>query len=114
MQCASYTNYSKSANAGRNSDGERQTHQRCDECVSEITTKYINKAIAIITDYIQRASNNETLQEIKNCLDKNILLSNDENCDQGMLMAVFISTMDSHTRETFFEEITVVLEGPLT
>lgn len=78
---------------------ERQTHQRCDECVSEITTKYINKAITIITDYIQRASKNETLQEIKNCLDKNILLSNDENCDQGMLMAVYIDHGQPYTGE---------------
>lgn len=38
--------------------------------MSEVTVKLTNKAIAIIADYIQRASKNEQLQDAKNRLDK--------------------------------------------
>ena len=54
----------------------------------------------------------EQLQEAKVRLDKKmVLLSDDENCDQGMLIAAFVPAMTSHTREKFFEEIALVLEG---
>lgn len=80
--------------------------------MSEITVKQTKKAIAIIAEYIQRASRNEQLQEAKVRLDKKIvLLSDDENCDQGMLMAAFVPAMTSHTREKFFEEVSAALEG---
>lgn len=80
--------------------------------MNETTVKETQKAIAIIAEYLQRASRNEQLQEAKIRLDKKIvLLSDDENCDQGMLMAAFVPAMTSHTREKFFEEIAVALEG---
>ena len=80
--------------------------------MTEFTTKHTNKAIAIIAEYLQRASKNEQLQEAKTRLDKKIvLLSDDENCDQGMLMTAFVPAMTSHTREKFFDEIAVALEG---
>lgn len=79
--------------------------------MSEITVKQTNKAIAIIAEYLQRASRNEQLQEAKVRLDKKmVLLSDDEQCDQGMLMTAFVPAMTSHTREKFFEEIAVALE----
>ncbi len=79
--------------------------------VNETTVKETKKAIAIIAEYLQRASRNEQLQEAKVRLDKKIvLLSDDENCDQGMLMAAFVPAMTSHSREKFFEEIAVALE----
>lgn len=79
--------------------------------MNETTVIQTKKAIAIIAEYIQRASRNEQLQEAKIRLDKKIvLLSDDENCDQGMLMAAFVPAMTSHTREKFFEEIAVALE----
>ena len=82
--------------------------------MSEITVKQTKKAIAIIAEYLQRASRNEQLQEAKVRLDKKmVLLSDDENCDQGMLMAAFVPAMTSHTREKFFEEIAAALEGAL-
>ena len=82
--------------------------------MNEFTKKQTNKAIAIIAEYILRASKNEQLQEAKIRLDKKIvLLSDDENCDQGMLMAAFVPAMTSHTREKFFEEIAAALEGAL-
>lgn len=80
--------------------------------MNETTVKETQKAIAIIAEYLQRASRNEQLQEAKIRLDKKIvLLSDDENCDQGMLMAAFVPAMTSHTREKFFEEISAALEG---
>lgn len=80
--------------------------------MSEVTVKLTNKAIAIIADYIQRASKNEQLQEAKIRLDKKIaMLSEDENCDQGLLLAAFVPAMTSHTRDGFFEEIATALEG---
>ncbi|WP_419058174.1 hypothetical protein [Kluyvera georgiana] len=80
--------------------------------MNETTVKETKKAIAIIAEYLQRASRNEQLQEAKVRLDKKIvLLSDDENCDQGMLMAAFVPAMTSHTREKFFEEISAALEG---
>ena len=80
--------------------------------MNETTMKETKKAIAIIAEYLQRASRNEQLQEAKVRLDKKIvLLSDDENCDQGMLIAAFVPAMTSHTREKFFEEIAVALEG---
>lgn len=80
--------------------------------MNETTVIQTKKAIAIIAEYLQRASRNEQLQEAKVRLDKKIvLLSDDENCDQGMLMAAFVPAMTSHTREKFFEEIAVALEG---
>lgn len=80
--------------------------------MNETTVKETKKAIAIIAEYLQRASRNEQLQEAKVRLDKKIvLLSDDENCDQGMLIAAFVPAMTSHTREKFFEEIAVALEG---
>lgn len=80
--------------------------------MSEITVKQTKKAIAIIAEYLQRASRNEQLQEAKVRLDKKmVLLSDDEQCDQGMLMTAFVPAMTSHTREKFFEEIAVALEG---
>ena len=81
--------------------------------MSEITVKQTKKAIAIIAEYIQRASKNEQLQEAKTRLDKKVFLFSDpdENCDQGMLMAAFVPAMTSHSREKFFEEIAVALEG---
>lgn len=80
--------------------------------MSEITVKQTKKAIAIIAEYLQRASRNEQLQEAKVRLDKKmVLLSDDEQCDQGMLMTAFIPAMTSHTREKFFEEIAVALEA---
>jgi hypothetical protein len=80
--------------------------------MSEITVKQTKKAIAIIAEYLQRASRNEQLQEAKTRLDKKmVLLSDDEFCDQGMLMTAFVPAMTSHSREKFFEEIAVVLEG---
>lgn len=80
--------------------------------MNETTVIETKKAIAIIAEYLQRASRNEQLQEAKVRLDKKIvLLSDDENCDQGMLMAAFVPAMTSHTREKFFEEIAVALEG---
>ncbi|WP_438437891.1 hypothetical protein [Kluyvera sichuanensis] len=82
--------------------------------MNETTVKETKKAIAIIAEYLQRASRNEQLQEAKVRLDKKIvLLSDDENCDQGMLMAAFVPAMTSHTREKFFEEIAVALEAAL-
>lgn len=80
--------------------------------MNDITMKQTNKAIAIIADYIQRASKNEQLQEAKTRLDKKmVLLADDEFCDQGMLMTAFVPAMISNTREEFFEEIAVALEG---
>lgn len=80
--------------------------------MSEITVKETKKAIAIIAEYLQRASRNEQLQEAKVRLDKKmVLLSDDEQCDQGMLMTAFVPAMTSHTREKFFEEIAVALEA---
>lgn len=80
--------------------------------MTEFTRKYTNNAIEIIADYIQRASKNEQLQEAKTRLDKKIILFfDDENCDQSRLMSVFVPAMTSHTRERFFEEIAVALEG---
>ena len=80
--------------------------------MSEVIEKQTNKAIAIIAEYIQRASNNEQLQEAKTRLDKKVVLfSDDENCDLGKLMTAFVPAMTSHTREKFFEEIAVALEG---
>lgn len=80
--------------------------------MSEITVKQTKKAIAIIAEYLQRASRNEQLQEAKVRLDKKmVLLSDDEQCDQGMLMTAFVPAMTSHTREKFFEEIAAALEG---
>ena len=80
--------------------------------MSEVIEKQTNKAIAIIAEYIQRASKNEQLQEAKTRLDKKVVLfSDDENCDLGMLMAAFVPAMTSHSREKFFEEIAVALEG---
>lgn len=80
--------------------------------MNETTVIQTKKAIAIIAEYLQRASRNEQLQEAKVRLDKKIvLLSDDENCDQGMLMAAFVPAMTSHTREKFFEEISAALEG---
>lgn len=80
--------------------------------MNETTVKETKKAIAIIAEYLQRASRNEQLQGAKVRLDKKmVLLSDDENCDQGMLMAAFVPAMTSHTREKFFEEIAVALEG---
>lgn len=80
--------------------------------MNETTVIQTKKAIAIIAEYLQRASRNEQLQEAKVRLDKKIvLLSDDENCDQGMLMAAFVPAMTSHTREKFFEEIAGALEG---
>ena len=80
--------------------------------MNETTVKETKKAIAIIAEYLQRASRNEQLQEAKVRLDKKIvLLSDDENCDQGMLMAAFVPAMTSHTREKFFEEIAVAQES---
>lgn len=80
--------------------------------MNEFTKKHTQKAIAIIAEYLQRASKNEQLQEAKVRLDKKmVLLSDDEQCDQGMLMAAFVPAMTSHTREKFFEEIAAALEG---
>lgn len=80
--------------------------------MNELIRKKTNKAIAIIADYIQRASKDEQLQEAKVRLDKKmVLLSDDESCDQSMLMAAFVPAMTSHSREKFLEEIAVVLEG---
>lgn len=80
--------------------------------MNETTVIETKKAIAIIAEYLQRASRNEQLQEAKVRLDKKmVLLSDDDNCDQGMLMAAFVPAMTSHTREKFFEEIAVALEG---
>lgn len=80
--------------------------------MNETTVIETKKAIAIIAEYLQRASRDEQLQEAKVRLDKKmVLLSDDENCDQGMLMAAFVPAMTSHTREKFFEEIAVALEG---
>ena len=80
--------------------------------MNETTVIQTKKAIAIIAEYLQRASRNEQLQEAKVRLDKKIvLLSDDENCDQGMLMAAFVPAMTSHTREKFFEDISAALEG---
>lgn len=80
--------------------------------MTEFTRKNTNNAIEIIADYIQRASKNEQLQEAKTRLDKKIILFfDDENCDQSRLMSVFVPAMTSHTRERFFEEIAVALEG---
>lgn len=80
--------------------------------MSEVTVKLTNKAIAIIADYIQRASKNEQLQDAKNRLDKKIaMLSEDENCDQELLMAAFVPAMTNHTRDGFFIAIAVALEG---
>ncbi len=80
--------------------------------MNNITMKHTNKAIAIIAEYLQRASRNELLQEAKVRLDKKIvLLSDDEQCNQGMLMAAFVPAMTSYSREKFFEEIAAVLEG---
>lgn len=79
--------------------------------MSEVTVKLTNKAIAIIADYIQRASKNEQLQDAKNRLDKKAMLSEDENCDQELLMAAFVPAMTNHTRDGFFEAIAVALEG---
>lgn len=82
--------------------------------MSEITVKQTKKAIAIIAEYLQRASRNEQLQEAKVRLDKKIvLLSDDEQCDQSMLLAAFVPAMTSHSREKFFEEIAAALEGAL-
>lgn len=54
-----------------------------EQIMSEVTVKLTNKAIAIIADYIQRASKNEQLHDAKNRLIKIAMLSEDENCDQG-------------------------------
>ena len=80
--------------------------------MNEFTKKHTQKAIAIIAEYLQRASRNEQLQEAKVRLDKKmVLLSDDEQCDQSMLMAAFVPAMTSHTLEKFFEEIAVALEA---
>ena len=39
------------------------------------------------------------------------MLSGDENCEQGLLMAAFVPAMTNHTREGFFDAIAVALEG---
>lgn len=39
------------------------------------------------------------------------MLSEDENCDQELLMAAFVPAMTNHTRDGFFEAIAVALEG---
>lgn len=60
------------------------------------------------------AGKNEPLQEAKTRLDKKVVLfTDDENCDLGKLMTAFVPAMTSHTREKFFEEIAVALEGAL-
>ncbi|HDU3463021.1 TPA: hypothetical protein RFL89_001369 [Klebsiella aerogenes] len=80
--------------------------------MNDVTVKLTNKAIAIIADYIQRASKNEQLQEAKVRLDKKIaMLFDDENCDRELLMAAFVPAMTSHTRDDFFDAIAVSLEG---
>lgn len=80
--------------------------------MNDITMKQTNKAIAIIAEYLQRASRNEQLQEAKIRLDKKmVLLSDDEQCDQDMLMTAFVPAMTSHSREKFFEEIAAALKG---
>lgn len=80
--------------------------------MNETTVKQTKKAIAIIAEYLQRASRNEQLQEAKIRLDKKmVLLSDNENCDQGMLMAAFVPAMTSHTREKFFEAIALALKA---
>ncbi|MEX3022676.1 hypothetical protein AB4K05_24165 [Kluyvera sp. STS39-E] len=80
--------------------------------MSEFIEKQTNKAIAIIAEYIQRASKNEQLQEAKTRLDKKVVLfSDDENCDLGKLMTAFVPAMTSYSREKFFEEIAAALEG---
>ena len=82
--------------------------------MSEVIEKQTNKAIAIIAEYIQRASKNEQLQEAKTRLDKKVVLfSDDDNCDLGKLMTAFVPAMTSHSREKFFEEIAAALEGAL-
>lgn len=82
--------------------------------MNETTVKETKKAIAIIAEYLQRASRNEQLQDAKVRLDKKmVLLSDDENCNQGMLMDAFVPAMTSHTREKFFEEIAAALESAL-
>lgn len=83
-----------------------------DVSMNDITVRQTNKAIAIIAEYLQRASRNEQLQEAKTRLDKKVVLfSDDENCDLGKLMTAFVPAMTSHSREKFFEEIALVLEG---
>ena len=82
--------------------------------MSEVIEKQTNKAIAIIAEYIQRASKNEQLQEAKTRLDKKVVLFfDDENCDLSKLMTAFVPAMTSHSREKFFEEISVAREGAL-
>ena len=39
------------------------------------------------------------------------MLSEDENCDQVLLMDAFVPAMTNHTRDGFFEAIAVALEG---
>ncbi|MEZ2586126.1 hypothetical protein ACBQ10_16330 [Kluyvera intermedia] len=73
--------------------------------------KQTNKAIAIIAEYLQRASRNEQLQEAKMRLDKKmVLMAGDEFCDQGRLMTAFVPAMTCHSREKFFEEISAAQE----
>ncbi|HFF8547245.1 TPA: hypothetical protein ACGEYS_000725 [Kluyvera cryocrescens] len=82
--------------------------------MSEVIEKQTKKAIAIIAEYILRASKNEQLQEAKTRLDKKVVLfSDDENCDLGKLMTAFVPAMTSHSREKFFEEIAAALEAAL-
>ena len=82
--------------------------------MSEVIEKQTKKAIAIIAEYILRASKNEQLQEAKIRLDKKVVLfSDDENCDLGKLMTAFVPAMASHSREKFFEEIAAALEAAL-
>ncbi len=80
--------------------------------MTEHVEKYTNKAIEIIADYIQRTNKkNEQLQEAKVRLDKKIaLFADDENCNTNRLMAVFLPSMTSHTRDCFFEEIARALD----
>ena len=66
--------------------------------MSEVVEQQTKKAIAIIAEYIQRASKNEQLQEAKTRLDKKVVLfSDDENCDLGKLMSAMSSPTQPQT-----------------
>lgn len=59
--------------------------------MSEVIEKQTKKTIAIIAEYILRASKNEQQQQAKTRLDKKVVLfSDDENCDLGKLMTTFV------------------------
>ncbi|MCX9043739.1 MULTISPECIES: hypothetical protein [Enterobacteriaceae] len=75
--------------------------------MNETTVKQTKKVIAIIAEYLQRASRNEQLQEAKIRLDKKMVLLS----DKGMLMAAFVPAMTSYTREKFFEAIALALKA---